>query len=394
MQKTTSRQLVNRQLEAFQANWGKVGLAYAKSKNLTPYDVLIIASIVEKEVIAPEERPLVAAVIYNRLHDGMNLGIDATHTLRIERSRDRAASRVAAAEHEPVQHEKSEHQGTAADTDFEPRARLDAGGGAPGEGRLPLFRAQAGQRPPFLHRQRARVSELRERPRLRVITGRTTLVALLGHPVSGSLSPQMQNAAFAERGLDWAYVACDVAPELFETAVRGLAASGFTGANVTTPHKEAAAALAETELDSVNTLVFDGGRILGHSTDAAVLVGMKAEHPAIVGAGGAALAFRVALPGARVFSRTADWPPEIDDADLIVNATSERDEVLVEAGKGQTLVDLPYPETATATAARDAGAEVISGLQVLVAQGAASFELWTGVAAPVEVMRLAVGLSA
>jgi UPF0755 protein len=77
-QKTNSRQLVNRQLQAFQENWSKVDLAYAKSKNLTPYDVLTIASIIEKEVIAPEERPLVAAVIYNRLHAGMNLGIDAT----------------------------------------------------------------------------------------------------------------------------------------------------------------------------------------------------------------------------------------------------------------------------------------------------------------------------
>jgi UPF0755 protein len=76
--RTTSRQLVKRQLDAFRENWGQVNLAYAKSKNLTPYDVLIIASIVEKEVIAPEERPLVAAVIYNRLHAGMNLGIDAT----------------------------------------------------------------------------------------------------------------------------------------------------------------------------------------------------------------------------------------------------------------------------------------------------------------------------
>jgi UPF0755 protein len=75
---TTSRQLVNQQLEAFQENWSQVDLAYAKSRNLTPYDVLIIASLVEKEVIAPEERALVAAVIYNRLHDGMNLGIDAT----------------------------------------------------------------------------------------------------------------------------------------------------------------------------------------------------------------------------------------------------------------------------------------------------------------------------
>jgi len=75
---TTSRQLINRQLESFQRNWSKVNLGYAKSKHLTPYDVLIIASMIEKEVIAPEERALVAAVIYNRLHDGMALQIDAT----------------------------------------------------------------------------------------------------------------------------------------------------------------------------------------------------------------------------------------------------------------------------------------------------------------------------
>jgi UPF0755 protein len=75
---TTSRQLVNQQLKAFEDNWAKVDLAYAKSRNLTAYDVLIIASLVEKEVIAPEERGLVAAVIYNRLKAGMNLGIDAT----------------------------------------------------------------------------------------------------------------------------------------------------------------------------------------------------------------------------------------------------------------------------------------------------------------------------
>ncbi len=68
--------------------------------------------------------------------------------------------------------------------------------------------------------------------------------------------------------------------------------------------------------------------------------------------------------------------------------------MLVEPGEGQTLVDLPYPETATAVAARAGGATVITGLEVLVAQGAASFELWTGVPAPVEMMRGAVGLSA
>jgi shikimate dehydrogenase len=78
----------------------------------------------------------------------------------------------------------------------------------------------------------------------------------------------------------------------------------------------------------------------------------------------------------------------------VVNATSERVEPLVRLGPGQTLVDLPYPETATAVAARESGAAVISGLEVLVAQGAASFELWTHVPAPVDAMRRAVGLCA
>ena len=70
--------LVRKQLDAFRLNWGKVKLGYARSKNLTAYDVLIIASMIEKETLAPEERPLVAAVIYNRLKAGMSLGIDAT----------------------------------------------------------------------------------------------------------------------------------------------------------------------------------------------------------------------------------------------------------------------------------------------------------------------------
>ena len=75
---TTSRQLVTRQIDSFRANWAKVELAYSASRRLTPYDVLIIASMIEKEVIAPEERALVSAVIYNRLKAGMVLGIDAT----------------------------------------------------------------------------------------------------------------------------------------------------------------------------------------------------------------------------------------------------------------------------------------------------------------------------
>ncbi len=181
-------------------------------------------------------------------------------------------------------------------------------------------------------------------------------------PVEGSLSPAMQNAAFAARGLDWAYLPLPVEDGRLEDAVRGLAALGFSGANVTAPYKLEAARICETELPSVNT---DGG---------------------------AAAAFRAALPHARVFARRGEWPPDVRDADLVVNATSERDEALAAMTQGQALVDLPYPETATARAAREAGATVVTGLEVLVAQGAASFELWTGMAAPVEVMRAAVGL--
>ena len=78
LQNTTSRQLVSDQLQAFAQNWQKIDMHYARKKNLTPYDVLTIASMVERETLAPDERPLVAAVIYNRLHAGMPLGIDAT----------------------------------------------------------------------------------------------------------------------------------------------------------------------------------------------------------------------------------------------------------------------------------------------------------------------------
>ena len=220
------------------------------------------------------------------------------------------------------------------------------------------------------------------------------LVGLLGHPVSASLSPRMQNAAFAASGLDWSYVAIDVGPDEFAGVARALPVSGYAGANVTAPHKLAAAELAEAEVPSVNTLVFAEGRIQGFSTDAAVLEGLAAERPVVLGDGGASAAFQAALPGVRVYARRGEWPPDVSGADLVVNATSARDDVLVELGPGQTLVDLPYPETATAKAARASGATVVGGLEVLVAQGAASFELWTGIAAPVEVMRRAVGLAA
>jgi shikimate dehydrogenase len=213
-------------------------------------------------------------------------------------------------------------------------------------------------------------------------------VVLIGSPVGQSLSPRMQNAAFAERGLDWHYEALDVRPEELEDVVRGLDG----GANVTAPYKQDVARIVGSELSSVNTLVVRDDRIEAFSTDAAILEGLEFERPAIIGDGGAATAFRAALPDGRVFSRRGEWPPDVADCDLVVNATPVKNQVLADVGAGQTLVDLPYPDSATAAAARSAGARVFGGLEVLVAQGAASFELWTGVPAPVEVMRRAVGL--
>jgi shikimate dehydrogenase len=216
-------------------------------------------------------------------------------------------------------------------------------------------------------------------------TGDRQLVALLGHPVAHSLSPRMQNAAFAAAGLDWEYVLRDVLPEEIEAAVQEVEYS-----NVTAPYKLDAARILGADVPSVNTIV----RGRGWSTDAAILeqVG-RVDAAAIVGDGGAATAFRHALPSARVFSRRGEWPPNVHDADLVVHATSVRDEVLFDLRPGQTLVDLPYPRTATAQAAVGAGAWVLDGLEVLVAQGAASFELWTGQAAPVGAMRDALGLT-
>jgi shikimate dehydrogenase len=208
---------------------------------------------------------------------------------------------------------------------------------------------------------------------------------LLGHPVAHSLSPRMQNAAFAAAGLDWEYVLCDVQPEAFEGAV-----GEVEYANITAPYKLDAARILGSDLPSVNTIA----RGHGWSTDAAILEQVTdCYKPAIVGDGGAAAAFRQALPAARVFSRRGEWPPDVGGSDLVIHATPVRDQVLFELGPGQTLVDLPYPRTATARAATAAGARVLDGLEVLAAQGAASFELWTGRRAPVAAMRHAVGLT-
>lgn len=225
-----------------------------------------------------------------------------------------------------------------------------------------------------------------------------TRVALLGRPVAESLSPRMQTAAFAAAGLDWEYVALEVEPEALAETLRALVAQEYAGANVTIPHKEAAAALCDqAEDEAVNTLVFRAGRVLGFNTDKEIVAGIDAKRVCLIGAGGAAKALRPGLRGeVRAFSRGGSWPPNSEGCDLVVNATPVRDELLVEPRPGQVVVDLAYyadgRETALVSAAHEAGCEVIDGVEALVRQGAASFERWTGRLAPVGAMRSALGL--
>jgi shikimate dehydrogenase len=234
-----------------------------------------------------------------------------------------------------------------------------------------------------------------------VISGTTSLVGLLRDPKVGSLSPPMQNAAFAALALDVAYVPLGVAPEQLADAVRGLVALGFLGANVTTPHKRAVVALCdevEDGVESVNTLVIRDGRVLGSSTDTEALGDRRPDIAAVIGAGGAATAWIAELEArgaqVQVFARKGEWPPNVEAAELVVQATPVKDELLFEPQPGQTVIDLAYRaeggETAHVTAALAAGCEVVDGVEVLVLQGAASFERWTGVPAPVDVMRAAI----
>ena len=259
------------------------------------------------------------------------------------------------------------------------------------------------------------------------VTGSTRLVGILGYPVAHSLSPRIQNAAFAACGLDWAYLPLPCQPERLGEAVHGIAALGFAGANVTIPHKTAVLDFCD-EVDDVarkgasaNTLVISGGRVLASSTDGLAVTGAVEAAGArvlMLGAGGAAQAVATALLDAgaarvRVYARrpdaierllvhlTSTFPgadidglehPDDPDATMIVNATPLKEQLPAKPRQDQQIVDLAYrPDgvpTAFVAAAREVGCPVVvDGLEVLVRQGAASFERWTGIPAPVDAMR-------
>jgi shikimate dehydrogenase len=270
-------------------------------------------------------------------------------------------------------------------------------------------------------------------------------LGVLGWPVAHSRSPAIHNAALAVLGMeDWRYQRLPVPPALFAQTTRALGSAGFLGANVTIPHKQMAlelathASQAAREIGAANTLTFaDDGAIAAENTDAPGLIaalGALTDMPAhpralVLGAGGSARAVAWALREAgassvAVWNRTPERArtlarelgveavPAPGPADLLVNCTSvglqapvgiERSATEGEAlnqlgmtfdqvGKYSYVVDLVYRSGSTPLLAAAAahGAGTVDGLDVLVAQGALSFELWTGRRAPLEVMRRAV----
>jgi shikimate dehydrogenase len=274
-------------------------------------------------------------------------------------------------------------------------------------------------------------------------SGKTAVYGVIGDPIAHSLSPTMQNAAFEAWKLDAVFLAFKVAPAQVENALRGMRALGICGLNVTMPDKNAVIPfLDEVDetakfLGSVNTILNDEGKLRGFSTDGSGAhhaleqngVTLSGKKLVLLGAGGAAKAIAFTLSkevGELVLlNRTpaktdalaetinqkfhkkvtagALSPNAIEKslqtADILINATSvgmhpRSSESLVKPEwlkPSLTVMDIVYNplETKLVKDAKAAGARVISGVEMLIYQGAASFEVWTGKPAPVEVMRKA-----
>ncbi len=266
-------------------------------------------------------------------------------------------------------------------------------------------------------------------------------LGVLGWPVAHSRSPAMHNAALAALGMEgWRYQRLPVPPHLFASTARALGGLGFLGANVTIPHKHAALELADSaspaarEIGAANTLTFAAdGTIAAENTDAPGLIealgrSPRGMHALVLGAGGSARAavwalLRAGAGEVSVWNRTASRAEVLardlgarpalrpEPADLLVNCTSvgltgpsgapgvelsateggalnQLGLTFDQVGEFSNVIDLVYhpKPTALLAAAVAQGVRTIDGLQVLVAQGALSFELWTGRDAPREIM--------
>jgi len=276
------------------------------------------------------------------------------------------------------------------------------------------------------------------------ITDETRLVGVIGWPMDDSLNPIMHNAAFAELGLDWAYVPLPVSPDQLDRALKGLAALNFVGVNVVAPHRQAVIRYLDELSDAarltgaVNTIHFQDSKFYGYNSDAIGFLKAMQEagcdpqglRVAVLGAGGAARSaiFSLARAGAKritIFNRTSERAAFLVDdlaevfpashltfeplnsetltalagkVDLVINTTS-----VGMYPQGDTCpwpADVPIPpdtvfydlvydplDTLFLRRARAAGIGTIDGLGMFVHQGAFAFEKWTGRLAPVEVMR-------
>ena len=278
----------------------------------------------------------------------------------------------------------------------------------------------------------------------RIISGKTKLCGVIGDPIEHTMSPVMHNAAFASMGLDYVYLPFRVKKEALGRAIDGMRALNIRGLSVTIPHKVAAIPFLDKldplakKIEAVNTITNDDGVLTGSNTDAggflqALLergIEPKEKNVVVLGAGGAskAISFILAERGAhvvilnRLLKRAEELAGRLSTlfnievkalglveaslkevlraGDILVNATSvgmspSVDETLVPAKllrQDLVVVDIIYNpiKTRLLREAEEAGAEIVSGLDMFVWQGALAFEKWTGVKAPVELMRAEV----
>ncbi len=265
--------------------------------------------------------------------------------------------------------------------------------------------------------------------------------AVLGHPISHSFSPVMHTASFRSIGFDGEYTRLDVPPETLQDALNALQAEGFSGVNLTIPHKMLAVPMMDEltseaqRLGAVNTVRFREGKMYGHNTDgpgflaaAKVMLGFEptGKHVAVIGCGGAgrAIAISLAFSGVKQVDlfdidveRAAALAAELrtsagiasevitldalKNAELVAQCSPSGLSVFPEPAataehfrEGQLLYDIVIPpgkpKTPTMVEAEKVGVRVTNGVRMLVEQGALAFEFWTGLAADREAMCRAV----
>lgn len=266
-----------------------------------------------------------------------------------------------------------------------------------------------------------------------MITGKTKIIGIFGDPIEHTLSPLIHNEAFKYLGLDYCYVPFHVKREKLKEAVEGIRALDIKGVNITVPHKEEVIKYLDIvsdeakEIGAVNTIVNMEGVLKGYNTDVRGFISslkeegffIKGKNVLIIGGGGAARAvvYGILIEGGRVyiFNRTSTKAQAIKEKfsnlgfievieninkfvtekiNIIVNATSlglKKDDppplnpnLLTSE---HTYCDLVYPETTLMKKAKKIGCKVIGGYGMLVWQAAFAFEIWTGMQAPIEIMK-------